>query len=126
VVVIIAMLLLGLLPSAVFLGATSKAVFYAAVFPTWFLYSAALGASTGTIVNIVPPTARGTATAAFLIGATMIGLAMGPYTAGKVSTLTGSLRTGLGSTLLAAAPALVALVIAWRDLRRREAALKDG
>ncbi|WP_068076115.1 MFS transporter [Novosphingobium lentum] len=120
VAVIAIALLLALVPAAILLLTGSKVVFYATVFPSWFLFSAALGASSGTIVNIVPANARGTATATFLIGATMIGLALGPYTAGKVSTVTGSLRNGLAATLLVVPPALIALAIAWRDLRRRE------
>ena len=43
----------------------------------WGMLSAALGGASGTIVNIVPPQVRATATAAFLLGATMLALVAG-------------------------------------------------
>jgi hypothetical protein len=48
-------------------------------------------------VNIVPQV-RATATAAFLLGATMLGLALGP-TADRLSTDFGSLKVGLVGVL---------------------------
>ena len=104
---------------AVMLTTDSKAVFYAMVFPTWFLLSAALGGASGTIVNIVPPQVRATATAAFLLGATMLGLALGPYAAGRLSTDFGSLKIGLVGVLAVVPIAFAALFIAWRALNRQ-------
>jgi MFS family permease len=69
---------------------------------------------------------RGTATATFFIGTTMLGLALGPYLAGQVSTVSGSLSTGVLAILVAAPVGLTALIVAWRTLpaaeARREAA----
>lgn len=120
VLVIIGAILASIAPNAVLLLSTTRPVFYAAVFPFWFLISMALGGASGTIVSIVPATVRGTATAAFFLGATMIGLAIGPYAAGRISTATGSLRIGLGAILIVLPGALLALLVAWRSLSRRQ------
>jgi MFS family permease len=57
--------------------------------------STALGAAGATMQDLVLPRMRGTATGAFFIGTTLLGLAMGPYIAGRVSTVSGSLTTGV-------------------------------
>lgn len=120
ILVVIGAMLLSVIPGLVMLNTASQALFYALVLPTWFLTSAALGGATGTVVNIMPPRLRGTASAAFLLGATMLGLAMGPYTAGRLSGELGSLRLGLISVMAVLPLALVALLIAWRDLSRHK------
>jgi phospholipase/lecithinase/hemolysin len=56
------------------LATHSQTVAFFCVFPMWFLASCALGGAAGTIVNIVPATTRATATAAFFLFATMLGL----------------------------------------------------
>jgi MFS family permease len=61
--------------------------------------------------DFVLPRMYGTVGAMFLLGGTMMGLAVGPYAVGKIATATGSLRTGL-LCLLLVAPA--ALVLLWR------------
>jgi MFS family permease len=61
--------------------------------------------------DFVLPRMYGTIGAIFLLATTMVGLAIGPYTAGKVAMLTGSLRMGVLSLLLAAPLILLAL---WR------------
>lgn len=111
-------------PYAILFTTASLALFYAMVLPTWFFFSAALGASSGTIVNIVPPQVRGTATAAFMMGSTVIGLALGPYVAGRISTETGSLRAGMLAVLAVIPVAFAALAVAWRDLQRGESAVR--
>ena len=59
------------------------------------------------------------ATAGFVLGSTLLGLALGPYSAGKFSMLLGDLGNGL-LVLLAILPfGLFALLVAERDLRRR-------
>jgi len=73
--------------------------------------SCALGAAAAATQDLVLPRMRGTATAAFFIGTTLIGLALGPYLAGRVADLTGSLSTGILS-LLATLPLAVAAAIA--------------
>ncbi|WP_225207807.1 MFS transporter [Novosphingobium huizhouense] len=111
---------LSLVPNVISLLTPSPTVFLLSVFPMWFLTSAALGGSSGAMVNLVPPGLRATATAAFFLGATILGLALGPYSAGRVSAEFGSLRLGLGAMLLLFIPAFVALAVAWRSCRRLE------
>jgi MFS family permease len=117
-------MILSVIPYAILFNTTSLTLFYGMVFPVWFFFSAALGASSGTIVNIVPAQVRGTATGAFMMGSTVVGLALGPYVAGRISTETGSLRVGMLAVLVVMPMALAALAVAWRDLRRGEATIK--
>ncbi|MDR2858660.1 MAG: MFS transporter [Novosphingobium sp.] len=99
--------------------ATTLTFYYPAVFVTMAFMSASLGGASGTLVNIVPPHLRATATAAFLLSTNMLGLALGPYAAGKLSTVTGSLGTGLLALLVLAPPSLIALALAYRALPKR-------
>ena len=59
----------------------------------------------------MPPQLRGTATAAFLLGTNLIGLALGPYTGGKLSILFDDLGMGMLAltTLLPVTLALLAM-----------------
>jgi hypothetical protein len=118
--IVMGALVLSLIPNGLMLSTSSATVFYWAVFPMWFLSSAALGGAAGTIVNIVPAQTRATATASFFLFATIIGLALGPYAAGRISNSFGSLRIGLAGILVVIPVALIALEIARRDLARRE------
>lgn len=126
ILVVVTATILSVLPYIVLFNTTSPMLFYGMIFPVWFFFSAALGASSGTIVNIVPSHVRGTATAAFFLGSTVVGLALGPYMAGRVSTETGSLRLGMLAVLAVIPVALAALAISWNDLRRGEAELKSA
>lgn len=76
--------------------------------------SSALGAAAAASQALVLPRMRGTATAIFLLGATLIGLAFGPFTAGLVSEMTGDLGTGVIATLAIMPLGLVALLLAIR------------
>ncbi|WP_157132689.1 MFS transporter [Novosphingobium nitrogenifigens] len=106
-----------------FLMATGSAhVFYWIVFPLWFLLSGALGSAAGTIVNIVPARVRATATASFFLGATLLGLALGPYVTGRLSGAWHSLWVGLTGILVVMPFSFASLVIAWRHLVRQERA----
>ncbi|WP_033074278.1 spinster family MFS transporter [Sphingopyxis sp. MWB1] len=78
------------------------------------LASSALGAAAATTQDLVLPRMRGTATATFFLATTLIGLALGPYMAGQVSAMTGSLATGVLSTLLIVPPGVIALIFAYR------------
>lgn len=99
--------------------ATTLSLYYPAAFVMMMFMSATLGGASGTVVNIVPPQLRATATAAFLLGTNMLGLSLGPYVAGKLSSATGSLGTGLLALLVLLPPSLIALTIAYRALLRR-------
>lgn len=89
------------------------------------LASAALGPAAASVVDLVLPRMRGTATATFFIGTTLLGLAMGPYMAGYVSELTGSLATGVLSLLIVAPISIWALWRAYVLLPKAEATLID-
>ncbi len=104
---------------------TSPTVFYIASFVMGMLASAALGAAGATTQDLVLPRMRGTATATFFIATSLVGLALGPYTAGYVSTMSGSLRTGILSLLVAAPVSLTLLVFAWRLVPAAEATLLE-
>ncbi|WP_295529563.1 MFS transporter [Novosphingobium sp. Chol11] len=121
VLVVMGAFTVSLIPNLIMLTTQSITVAYLAVFPLWFCLSAALGSGSGVLVSIVPASVRATATAAFLLSATMIGLAMGPYAAGRISHAFDSLRIGLTGLLVVVPFALLALYISWRDLKRKEA-----
>jgi hypothetical protein len=59
------------------------------------LASSWVGAAVATLQDVVLPRMRGTAGATYILGTTMVGLALGPYYAGKISVLTGDLGTGI-------------------------------
>ena len=100
-------------------------LFYAMLFPAQALSSCALGAAAATTQDLVLPRMRGTATASFFIGTTLIGLALGPYLAGRVSALTGDLATGVLSLLVTVPIALIAAIVAARLLPRSEASARE-
>ena len=88
--------------------------FYVGIFFAQLFASMALGAAGATTQDLVLPRMRGTATATFFIGTTLIGLALGPYLAGRVSTLSGSLSTGMLSLLVSVPITLTAAILAYR------------
>src|SRR3546814_12934113 len=66
--------------------------------------AAALGAAAATTQGLELPRMRGTATAAFFLGTTLVGLSFGPYMVGQISDMAGTivhckpdgdLRTGI-------------------------------
>lgn len=107
---------------AILIGFTTHdiALFYAMLFPAQALASCALGAAAATTQDLVLPRMRGTATATFFIGTTLLGLAMGPYLAGRISSLSGSLPIGVLSLLLTMPITLAAGIAAYRLVPRAE------
>ncbi len=105
--------------------ASSPLVLYPCLFLASVTASTALGASAATTQDLVLPRMRGTATATFFIGTTLLGLALGPYIAGRVSTLTGSLSTGMLSLLLVVPITLAAAIAAYRLVPAAEATRED-
>jgi MFS family permease len=59
---------------------------------------------------------RGVATAIYFLGATLLGLALGPFTAGFISETTGSLATGMIATLAVVPLGLAAVALAIRRM----------
>ena len=83
--------------------------------------SAWVGAAVATLQDLVLPRMRGTAGATYILGTTMVGLALGPYYAGKMSVLTGSLPTGIAMLYLMPPLTLLGLWIGSRHIARLEA-----
>ena len=77
--------------------------------------SAWVGAAVATLQDLVLPRMRATAGATYILGTTMVGLALGPYYAGKMSVLTGDLGSGI--LALYAMPPLTILGL-WLGSRR--------
>jgi MFS family permease len=98
-------------PMVVAFTTPSKPLFYAMLPLAQLCASTALGSAAAATQDLVLPRMRGTATAAFFIGTTLVGLALGPYLAGRITDLTGSLTTGILS-LLASVPLALAATIA--------------
>ncbi|MES2754266.1 MAG: MFS transporter [Pseudomonadota bacterium] len=101
--------------------ATSDVPFYTGIFFAQLCAATALGAAAATTQDLVLPRMRGTATATFFIGTTLIGLALGPYLAGRVSTLSGSLSTGMLSLLLTLPITIGCAIAAYRLVPAAEA-----
>lgn len=100
-------------------------VFYICAFLQSLFASSALGGAAATTQDLVLPRMRGTATATFFLSTTLVGLALGPYMAGQVSTMTDSLSTGGLSLLIAVPIGLVLLFIAYRTVPEAERTLVE-
>jgi MFS family permease len=96
-------------------------IFYPCLFLAGLTASGALGSAAATTQDLVLPRMRGTATATFFIGTTLLGLAMGPYLAGRISTLSGSLSVGMLSLLAVVPVTLGCAVAAYRLVPAAEA-----
>lgn len=97
----------------------SPSVYYVLHFFGWIVFAGTLGGASGAVVNAVAARYRGVATAGFVLGSTLLGLALGPYSAGKFSAVLGNLGDGMLVLLVVIPFGLMALVMAERDLRRR-------
>ncbi|WP_318656070.1 spinster family MFS transporter [Qipengyuania atrilutea] len=104
-------LLAPIVPMIIAFTTDNSWVFYGFVFVAQFLSSSALGAAGAVTQTLVLPRMRATATATFFLGTTLIGLALGPYLAGYVSSIRGEdLAAGILSTFVIIPVGLVALV----------------
>ena len=103
----------------------TPAVFYIAAFLQSLFGSSALGGAAATTQDLVLPRMRGTATATFFLATTLVGLALGPYMAGQVSTMTDSLSTGGLSLLIAVPIGLILLFVAYRTVPEAERTLLE-
>lgn len=75
-------------PVAYWLFTTDDLVlFFVLAFFAQFLTASALGAAAATSQSLVLPRMRGVATATFFLATTLVGLALGPYLAGYVSSI---------------------------------------
>ena len=80
-----------------------------------------IGPGASTVQDLVLPRMRATASAAYLLVVTFIGLALGPYVVGRLSVALGSLRTALLLGLTADLGAAALLLLAARHVARDEA-----
>jgi MFS family permease len=83
--------------------------------------SAWVGAAVASLQDVVLPRMRATAGATYVLGTTMVGLALGPYAAGKMADVTGSLSAGIFSLYVVPPFTLIALWIASRRIADLEA-----
>jgi MFS family permease len=109
-------------------------LFYAMNFLAGMFGATALGAAAATTQDLVLPRMRGTATAAFFLGTTLVGLSFGPYMVGQISDLAGTivdgkpvgdLRTGILSLIGVAPIALGLLLYAYRAVPQAEATIAE-
>ena len=118
-VMVFLLALLGSVP--VFLlgySTASLTTFLVCNFLAQFVTSSALGAGASATQTMVLPRMRGVATAVYLLGATLIGLSLGPFTAGYVSEASDSLAQGVITTLAIVPVGLAAVWIAVRRMPR--------
>lgn len=120
----------------IWIGYTTEdsTLFYAMNFLAGMLGATALGAAAATTQDLVLPRMRGTATAAFFLGTTLVGLSFGPYMVGQISDLAGTmidgklvgnLRIGILSLIAVAPIALALLVFAYRLVPKAEASIVE-
>lgn len=109
-------------------------LFYTMNFFAGMFGAAALGAAAATTQDLVLPRMRGTATAAFFLGTTLVGLSFGPYMVGQISDLAGTvvdgkpvgdLRTGILALIAVAPIALALLIYAYRAVPKAEATIEE-
>jgi hypothetical protein len=113
------------LPAVAWLLTTgSVGVAYALAFPVNVLSTLWIGAGASTVQDLVLPRMRASASAFYLLLITFIGLALGPYTIGKLADLTGSIRTGMLLGLAANFIAFGFVLLAMRTLAQDEATLR--
>lgn len=122
-------ILLGLIgpivPMLIAFTTRNEVLFYVMILAAQILSSTALGAAAATTQDLVLPRMRGAATATFFLGTTLIGLAMGPYLAGRLSVAIGDLGLGVLSLLAVVPISLAALLYLYRALPAAEATRLD-
>ena len=85
-----------------------------------------IGPGVSTVQDLIAPRVRATATAAYLLVVTFIGLALGPCTIGRLSVALGDLRLAMLFALAANPAAAVLLWLAARCLPADEVRVRDG
>lgn len=109
----------------IWIGFTTESalIFYVMNFLAGMFAATALGAAAATTQDLVLPRMRGTATASFFLATTLVGLGLGPYMVGQISTFTGSMRFGVLSLIGVAPISLALLIYAYRTLPEAEATI---
>lgn len=115
---------IGMVPAIVFmLQAATPAMFFAGSFVLSLFLSFWSGSTAAMVQDLVLPRMRGAAAAAYSLIAIVVGSGFGPYWAGKVSKMTGSLNSGLLSILVLAP---VSLLLLWLTSRRLPSQTPDA
>ena len=129
ILVVILGVLGPIIPIAIGYTTDNAILFYVMNFLAGMLGATALGAAAATTQDLVLPRMRGTATAAFFLGTTLVGLSFGPYMVGQISDLAGTmvdgklvgnLRVGILSLIAVAPVALALLIAAYRSVPKAE------
>ncbi|MBJ7389280.1 MAG: MFS transporter, partial [Sphingomonadaceae bacterium] len=129
ILVVILGVLGPILPIGIGYTTDNATLFYVMNFLAGMLGATALGAAAATTQDLVLPRMRGTATAAFFLGTTLVGLSFGPYMVGQISDLAGNmvdgklvgnLRVGILSLIAVAPVALALLIAAYRTVPKAE------
>ncbi|HXK25609.1 MAG TPA: MFS transporter [Myxococcota bacterium] len=107
------------------LGTDSARTVYILNFPISILVSMWIGAGASTIADLVLPRMRAVAAAFYILFITFIGLALGPYTIGRLSVWTGDLAMAMRMALILDVAACGFLLLAMRHLARDEASLRE-
>jgi len=106
----------GIVPSIIVMLTTASPTIFFAASGVLSLFAALWSGATAAMVqDLVLPRMRGSAAASYSLIAIVISSGTGPYWAGKVSAITGSLNGGLLSVLLLAP---IALLLLWLTSRR--------
>lgn len=124
IVVIMFGIVAPVIPILIGFTTENSIVFYTMNFLQGMFAATALGAAAATTQDLVLPRMRGTATAAFFLSTTLVGLAIGPYMVGQISELSGSMRVGVLSLIAVAPISIVLLVFAYRALPAAEASIE--
>ncbi len=110
------------LPLAVWMLVTRNTqLAFGLAFPVTLTSSLWIGAGASTVQDLVLPRMRGSASAAYLLIVTFIGLALGPYSVGRLSVALGDLRTAMLCALLAGVAGAVLLLLGARHVAHDEA-----
>lgn len=111
-------------PVALWLFTTENVTLaYVLTFPLWLLNAMWVGCGAATVQDLVLPRMRASASAAYTLFLTLIGLAMGPYVIGRVSVALGDLRSAILWALLVNAIAFGFAILAARYITHDEATL---
>jgi MFS family permease len=110
--------LLGGLPSMLVMLTTKEVNVFLAASLVFALFTSSWGGAYAALMqDLVLPRMRGAAAAAFSLFSIVVASGAGPYWVGKISTVTGSLRTGMLSMQILLPFAMVLLVITALRLR---------
>ncbi|QQN74391.1 MFS transporter [Croceicoccus sp. YJ47] len=125
VMVMIAGAILPFVPLTVIFTTGSLGVFYVLYFPMILFGSITLPSAGATSQDLVLPRMRGLASATFLLSLTMIGLALGPYSVGAISSATGSMSTAILSLMAVLPVSILMFVLLYLRLPKAEETLVE-